>query len=225
MTFEIKDLKVEILFVIKKGKRGWSLRYKEKNIFQFTSPKMMSNDEIYLELSKHYRFMKRCLNSMPKVHKESLHLFGKEYELVEVNSDIRRMVLLGDKIYLYTNTDNKEINQKIANAFYQENLSYFVSKNIDKVASDMNINFKVNVDYKQVKTYYGECIPKQKRIIFQESLAKYEEKYILSVMYHEFAHFYYMNHQQGFYNLLERVFPGYKEVQASLRRTKYNDKY
>ena len=224
MEFQIKDLTINLEFKIKEGKRGWSLRYKQDNIFIFTSPKMMKQSDLEIELNKHYRFIKRCMGNK-KEESNTLHLFGKEYKLEIVDSSVRRMILIGDTIYLYTDTLDKDINQKIANSFYQENLSYFVNKNIKTVAKNMGIDFEVFVLYKQVKSYYGECIPKKKTIIFQESLAKYDEIYILSVMYHEFAHFYYMNHQEGFYNLHERVFPGYKRIQASLRRTKYNDKY
>lgn len=222
---KIKDLNILVDFKVKKEKRGWSIRYQKENIFSFISPKELTIEEIYQELGKHYRFMKRCMSHEEKIHQNSIHLFGKEYELIEVSSDARRMVLMGDKVYLYTDTENREINQKIANDFYAENLSYFVDKNLEMVKAKMGILFPVTIEYKQVKTYYGECFPKQRRIIFQQSLVKYDEIYILSVMYHEFAHFYYGNHQAGFYNLLERVFPGYKEVQARLRRTKYNDKY
>ena len=225
MEFQIKDLKIKVEFQIKRLKRGWQIKFKAPDTFIFTSNKMLTNEEIYLEMSKHYRFIKRCMNQKEKMFSNSIHLFGKEYELKIIESDICRMVLLGNQAMLYTNTTDKEINQKIVNDFYEENLSYFVNNNIERVKRNMGINFPVTIEYKQVKTYYGECFPRRKKIIFQQSLAKYDEIYILSVMYHEFCHFYYQNHQQAFYNKLEGVFPGYKEIQARLRRTKYNDVY
>ena len=225
MDFELKGLKFKVEFIIRKDKRGWSIKFKTPDTFLFYSNKMMTKDEIYLEMSKHYRFIKRCLNQEEKIYSNSIHLFGKEYELIQVESDIRRMVLFGDKAYLYTDTNNKEINQEIANQFYYENLSSFIDKHIEKAKLDMGINFPISIKYKQVKTYYGECYPKRRLIIFQASLAKYDEISILSVIYHELCHFYYQNHQDGFYNRLERVFPSYKQIQARLRRTKYNDAY
>ena len=225
MELELKNLKFKVEFILRRDKRGWSIKFKAPDTFLFYSNKMMTEDEISLETSKHYRFIKRCMSQEEKKFENSIHLFGKEYELEIINSDIRRMVLMGNKAILYTDTDNRNINQAIVNKFYEENLSSFVNVNINKVLNDMGINFKVKIEYKQVKTYYGECFPKRRLIIFQQSLAKYDEIYILSVIYHEVCHFYYSNHQEGFYNKLEQVFPGYKEIQAKLRRTKYNDIY
>ena len=55
--------------------------------------------------------------------------------------------------------------------------------------------------------------------------SSYELKYILSVIYHEYAHFYVSGHSDRFYNLLESVFIDYKKTQANLRKTKYLDLY
>ena len=165
------------------------------------------------------------MNQEKKEFLNSIHLFGKEYELEVIESDILRMVLMGDKAILYTNTSDKEINQKIVNQFYEDNLKSFVNSNIEEAKRKMGINFDIKIEYKKVKTYYGECFTKRKKIIFQQSLAKYNEEAILSVIYHELCHFYYPNHQEGFYKKLEEVFPGYKKVQSNLRRTKYNDIY
>jgi hypothetical protein len=49
------------------------------------------------------------------------------------------MVLFGDKVYLYTVTEDKNINQQIANQFYYEYLSYFVNNHIEKAKQDMGI--------------------------------------------------------------------------------------
>ncbi len=225
MEFLLKGLKVKVDFILRKEKRGWSIKFKSPDTFLFYSNRIWTDDEIILEMSKHYRFIKRCLNQEAKVFSNSIHLFGKEYELIKEYSDIRRMVLFGDKVYLYTDTEDKNINQQIANQFYYENLSYFVNNHIEKAKQDMGIKFPITIQYKQVKTYYGECLPKRRIVIFQLSLAKYDEISILSVIYHELCHFYYQNHQSSFYKRLEEVFPSYRDIQARLRRTKYNDAY
>lgn len=225
MEYELKGLKFKVEFILRREKRGWSIKFKAPDTFLFYSYKMMSYDEIYLEMSKHYRFIKRCLNQEKKMYSNSIHLFGKEYELIIVNSNLRKMAIFGDKAYLYTDTEDQLINQEIANQFYEDNLSYFVNNHIEKAKIDMGITFPITIRYKQVKTYYGECYPRRRLLIFQQSLAKYDEIYILSVIYHELCHFYYQNHQEGFYRRLEASFPGYKAIQSKLRRTKYNDMY
>lgn len=225
MELELKGIKFKVEFELNKKRRGWSIKFKAPDIFLFISNRIWTNDEIALEMSKHYRFIKRCMSQEKKEFINSIHLFGKEYELKTVESDFRRMVLMGDKAVLYTDTIDKEINQRIVNDFYEENLSYFVSNHIEEAKRKMGIDFDIKIEYKKVKTYYGECFTKRRMIIFQQSLAKYDYEAILSVIYHELCHFYYPNHQEGFYRRLEEAFPGYKKVQARLRRTKYNDVY
>ena len=68
-------------------------------------------------------------------------------------------------------------------------------------------------------------LKKQRLIILSTNLAKYEFNYILSVIYHEYAHFYVSGHGDKFYNILENVFPNYKKTQSNLRKTKYSDLY
>jgi len=225
MEFELKGIKFKVEFILNKRKRGWSIKYKAPDTFLLQTNKMMTDEEIYLEMSKHYRFIKRCMTTVDSSFHQSIHLFGIEYELQIIKSDLRKMILMGNKAILYTDTIDKEINQKIVDSFYKENLSYFVNNHIELAKAKMNILFPIQIEYKKVKTYYGECFPKRRLIIFQESLAKYNEEFILSVIYHELCHFYYPNHQKAFYDRLEEVFPGYKSIQARLRRTKYNDMY
>ncbi|MCM1197024.1 MAG: M48 family metallopeptidase, partial [Roseburia sp.] len=78
---------------------------------------------------------------------------------------------------------------------------------------------------KNVKGYYGECFSKKNLIILSTKLAKYDLKYILSVIYHECAHFKYQNHQKEFYDYLEERYPNYQKVQRELRKIRYNEKY
>ena len=104
-------------------------------------------------------------------------------------------------------------------------LKKIVENNIEKIKNDMNINFPICIEYKNVKTFYGECIPKRKKLIFSLKLAKYDPIFIYYVIYHELTHFYYSNHQDDFYNLIESKFPNCKKIQHELRKIKYTDRY
>ena len=113
MEFELKGIKFKVEFILNKRKRGWSIKYKAPDTFLLETNKMMKDEEIYLEMSKHYRFIKRCMTTVEKNFHQSIHLFGIEYELQIIESDLRKMILMGNKAILYTDTTDKEINQKI----------------------------------------------------------------------------------------------------------------
>ena len=76
MEFELKGIKFKVEFILNKRKRGWSIKYKAPDTFLLETNKMMTDDEIYLEMSKHYRFIKRCMTTVEKNFHQSIHLFG-----------------------------------------------------------------------------------------------------------------------------------------------------
>ena len=109
--------------------------------------------------------------------------------------------------------------------YYYQILKEIIDKNNERIKNEMDVHFDVKIEYKYVKTYFGECFPKKRLIIMNIKLAKYDIDYILSVLYHEYCHFHYMNHQKGFYDFLEKRFNNYKKINSNLRKIKYNDLY
>ena len=47
----------------------------------------------------------------------------------------------------------------------------------------------------------------------------------MSVLFHEFTHFYVSNHQKEFYDFIEKHYPNYKAVDKQLKSIKYADLY
>ena len=50
MDFELKGLKFKVEFIIRKDKRGWSIKFKTPDTFLFYSNKMMTKDDMYKAL-------------------------------------------------------------------------------------------------------------------------------------------------------------------------------
>ncbi len=226
MIVKVKEFEIICNFILDKKRRGWQIKYLKDNIFQIKSNQFMSDEKIILEMNKHYRFIKRCLSiQKPINYEKAIHVFGLEYELIITKSNYDGLLLLDDKAMLYTKNDTDEYNKKIVLDFYQKLLEEYILSVFDTCKYRCNIKDDIKIEYKNVKTYYGECYTKEKKIVFQKQLAKYDKNYILSVIYHELAHFYYKRHDDAFYNYLENLFPNYKRIQSNLRKTKYNDTY
>lgn len=226
MIIEVKEFEISVDFILDKKRRGWQIKYLGKNEFQIKSNSLMTETKIKEEMNKHYRFIKRCLSTQKqKKYEESIHVFGIEYELEIVPSSYNGLLLVDDKAILYTKNNNYEYNKKIVLDFYQKQLENYILEVFDEALARTNIKEHIKIEYKNVKTYYGEYFTKEKKIIFQKQLAKYEKKFILSVIYHELAHYYYKGHNDAFYNFLENLFPNYRHIQSVLRKTKYNDTY
>ena len=175
-------------------------------------------------LSHYKRFINNRLNyESPK--ESEIHYLGQVYKLNIKESEFDNLIFDGDIINIYTKKLDKIHIKKIIYDMYERTLRDIILKYEDKIKTDFKINFDVKYKYSIVKTYFGECYPKRRVIILNKMLAKYDLIYILSVIYHEYAHFYYSNHQKGFYNMLNGLFPDYENIQKNLRKIKYLDLY
>jgi predicted metal-dependent hydrolase len=221
--YKINDLNLLVEIEYKRKNRRIYIRPQKPNIVIIRTPIKLTDAKINEILLSSYKFIKRVLEKDDIIKEEKLHLFGFEYELKEIDDESSYVESDGKYIIIHKN-ENDDIKKLVSN-YYIECLRHFINRYLEEAKTKLNINRIVDVKYKDVKTYYGVCFPKKNLIIFSSKLAKYDPILIKSVIYHELAHFYFLNHQQGFYKLLENVFPNYKYYQHKLRSIKYNDKY
>ena len=187
------------------------------------TPIRLSDDKIIEYLNNAYSFIKKALEREDIKKSNNIHLFGQEYEIKEID-DNNEYIECDATYFIIHKTISTDINKLVYN-YYIDCLKHFINRYLEESKQALNINKIITVKYKNVKTYFGLCTPKKNQICFAAKLAKYDPILIKSVLYHELAHFYFLNHQKGFYKLLENVFPNYKYYQHKLRSIKYNDKY
>ncbi len=225
MLYTLNGKGVEVINVIRR-RNSIALRVVSDSKIEIYSPYPLKDDDIYNFLSRHKRFIARriCTDHQEE---DTLHLLGNKYKYRIVQSDFNSLYFDDylKEVRIYTKRNDDKYIFRLVNEYYKGILIDIVNKNIEEIKIKMNIHFNIDFEYKRVNSYYGECFNKKGLVILNTKLAKYEMKYILSVIYHELAHFYYQNHQDKFYKLLEDVFPNYKRIQKELRSIKYNDKY
>jgi len=225
MNYNILDKSIIVENIIRR-RNSIGIKVIYPNKIEIYSPYKLKEDDILSILSRHKRFIsKRIIKE--EINNDEIHILGNKYKIEIYEADFDN-ILVDDylkiaKIYTKNNNDNYIF--KIIDNYYENVLRSIVDKNIAEIKYKMKISFDIKFIYKRVNTYFGECFSKRNLVILNTKLAKYDLYYILSVIYHELAHFYYQNHQAGFYKLLEKVFPNYKNAQKELRRIKYNEKY
>lgn len=226
MEYFLNDKKIIITIEINRRHKSVKIKVSPPYYVTFISPISLSNDYVIAAIERHKRFIISRLDTpLQQDNDYSIHLFGKKYEILALESKFANYKIIDDTIQIYSPMLDDMTISHIVMLLYKYELQKFVEKKIDLIKKEMGIDFNINIRYKRVKTYFGECIPKRKTVIFSTNLCKYSEKYILSVIYHELAHFYYMDHQERFYKLLESKFPNYKETQKELRQIRYNDRF
>lgn len=228
IKYKIRDLDLNVDVILKPRNRKIYIRVKENNVINITTPIRLDSYKIEKYLNNSYSFIKKTIERMNKkeeiIISNKLHLFGQEYEIKEIIDEDNSYVICDGEFIIIHKKENED-SAKLVHNYYKECLSHFINRYLEEAKSALRINKIVNVGYKNVKTYFGICKPKENRIGFSTKLCKYEPVLIKSVIYHELAHFYFLNHQDGFYKILENAFPNYKYYQHKLRMLKYDDKY
>ncbi len=222
-TYQINDLYLNVYIEYKPRNRKIYLKALKPNNIIIRTPIMLTDGKIKEYLLNAYSYIKKSFERNEIEKTNNIHLFGQEYEikLIDVNNEY---VECDGKYIIIHKLENTDIN-KLIYKYYIDCLRHFINRYLEEAKQALNINKTINVKYKNVKTYFGLCTPKKNEICFAAKLAKYDPILIKSVLYHELSHFYFLNHQAGFYKLLENVFPNYKYYQHKLRSIKYNDKY
>lgn len=206
---------------IKRKNRRIYLRVKDGQIY-ITTPTKLSAYSIGEMIKANFNSIIKAMQETPKVEDE-IHYLGKKYQLVIKNSLTDLIYVLDDSIVIETTNHNNIL--QLMETFYTNTLKNIVKNYVPNILIKFNLNDDVKFVYKNVKGYFGECFPKRKKVILATRLAKYDIRYILSVIYHEFAHFKYQNHQAEFYDYLEEIYPNYRKVQKEMRSIRYNEVY
>ena len=81
-----------------------------------------------------------------------------------------------------------------------------------------NLPYKVEkIVIREMKTRYGVCNVRDKKISFQLHLAVYPLECIDYIIVHELSHFKVQNHSKDFYLEVERILPDYKKREKMLK--------
>lgn len=209
------SMKVEIdkhileVFITKKRQKNTYIRVKEDLNIYVTTNYFTTKEDILKLIENNKTSISRMITRQEKKQqseKEFTYL-GKKYNLVLINS---KEVTLGLETILYNNSENlHKWLVKQANSMFLEELNKMY-----------NI-FPVNIPYpsltiRKMKTRWGVCNTKTKRVTLNLELIKKDLKYLDYVIVHELAHLVYPNHQQEFWSLVGQVIPNYKALRKEL---------
>ena len=209
------SMKVEIdkhileVFITKKRQKNTYIRVKEDLNIYVTTNYFTTKENILKLIENNKTSISRMITRQEKKQqkeKEFTYL-GKKYNLVLINS---KEITLGLETILYNNSENlHKWLVKQANSIFLEELNKMY-----------NI-FPINIPYpsltiRKMKTRWGVCNTKTKRVTLNLELIKKDLKYLDYVIVHELAHLVYPNHQHEFWSLVGQVIPNYKALRKEL---------
>lgn len=169
-------------------------------------------------LKKHIEDLKkRDLGTDKKyIDGETHFLWGRPYTLRIIDSK-KHLSKGDDEIFIYVKKadDSEEIKRKL-NEYYREEIKIKLATFVD-MAKNMTGVSPNEVRIKNMKTRWGTCNIKDRRVWVSLNLAKYDEICLLYILLHELTHLKEKNHTKRFYKILDETFSMRKECDEMLK--------
>ena len=148
-------------------------------------------------------------------------VWGKEYEISIVKTDKSKPLVLIErnnilKISLASSCSESSLPDHV-NQFYKSQLADVIPRYLPVWEERMGVTVN-RCSIKTMKTRWGSCNPRLKKINLNSELAKYPVECLQYVIVHELAHFYELNHSNQFWQIVESAMPQWKTYHDMLNR-------
>jgi predicted metal-dependent hydrolase len=154
------------------------------------------------------------------ITRESHYYLGKRYLLKVIEHNASPKIVIKHEtieMYIRPNTDLKK-RQEILDEWYRKRLKEIVPGIIAQYEKLMNV--KVNeFGIKKMKTRWGTCNIKAKRIWLNLELAKKPQNYIEYIVVHEMVHLLERHHNERFMAYMEKFIPQWRWLKEELNRS------
>ncbi len=210
MKVVIDNQEFEVIIVRKKTNKNTYLRVNENLNIYVTTNYYTKDKEILKLINDNQKAIIRMKDRQKrkKEQEETFTYLGKSYDIVYLNT--KDVILSESRLLINKDYDINKWLLKQAKVIFQEEL--------DKI---YNI-FPTNIPYpsltiRSMKTRWGVCNVRTKRVTLNLELIKKDIKYLDYVIAHELSHLVYPNHSNSFWKLVEKVIPNYKLLRKEMR--------
>ena len=192
---------------------------------KISAPFFLSDDLIISAVCKKINWIKkhreRIINLPLKYEPiyncgEQHYFLGKAFTLKINYSSKRDIYFKDDQIIVSIKTDDDNVRiQKLLNVFYADELKKILPDLISKwslIIGKKPDEFRI----KNMKTRWGSCNIRAKRIWFNSNLAKKNPECIEYVVVHELVHFLEKGHNSLFYSYMDKFLPNWRDRKFTL---------
>ena len=109
----------------------------------------------------------------------------------------------------------RSIREKVLYNWYRDMLKAKLPALVDKWESKIRVKVS-ELRLRKMKTKWGTCNIRDRRIWLSLELAKYPESILEFILVHEMVHFLERRHNKRFYELMDKYLPDWKERKLSM---------
>lgn len=150
---------------------------------------------------------------------EEHYFFGKKYKLEITEHGSALKASLHENIIKLRVRKNSTREQKIKilDNFYRAELKKIIPQHIKELEKKMKVEVK-EFGIKKMKTRWGTCNPRAKRIWINLELAKKPSQCLEYIVVHEMVHLLERKHNKRFHALMDVFMPNWREHKTTLNR-------
>ncbi len=154
------------------------------------------------------------------VTRESHYYLGQRYLLKVIEQNAApKVVLKHNTIELYFRKDSSvKQREEVLQSWYRQQLRELIPQYIAKLEKKMNVKV-AEICIRTMKTKWGSCNVKAKRIWLNTELAKKPIESIEYILVHEMAHLLERNHNEKFIFYMDKFLPKWKHLREELNRS------
>ena len=206
----IQDEEYKLIIEKKKKTKNMYLRVREDLSIHVTCNILYSNYAIMSFINKNEDSIIKMIERMKKkkAKEEYFYYLGKKYDIIYLNTN---KIQLGDeKVFVPNNFNLDNWYKKEALKIFQEELDIMYQKFIYKIPYP-------SLTIRKMKTRWGVCNVKTKRVTLNLELIKKDKIYLDYVIVHELSHLLHANHSKDFWKCVEDNFKDYKKIRKEMK--------
>lgn len=161
-------------------------------------------------------------DSRSDITEERVNWLGKEYPVRIINNFGERAALDENEFRVFTahGEDGEYVRQLLERAVAAL-FARLCGELNDEVRAELSRRGLVPpptvITVKDMKTRWGSCTYTKGHISINIRLAAYPRETVLSVFWHEYAHYWHHDHSKDFYAFLEKYYPEYRKWNGLLK--------
>ncbi len=158
-------------------------------------------------------------DSRSEITTDRMYWLGREYPVRVIHNFMEHVSLEEDELRVFT-THPEEA---------QRMLSEWAVTHFAKLIEELNAEVRntlisrglkppaTRITIKDMKTRWGSCSYTRGHISINSRLMAYPREAVLSVVWHEYAHYWHHDHSDGFYAFLQELCPSYRRWHKLLK--------
>lgn len=214
MKIRIDDKDYNVIITRKAFKKNITIRLKDDMNF-YVSCNMSTPDFVIKNLfndsiNSIRRMIKKVSFKVSRHEEEdnNFYYLGKKFDIVYLNQ--KGLTMTYDKVFVPQDFDFDKWYLKEAKKIFKDELDRIYNSFVYEIPYP-------SLTIRKMKTRWGVCNYKTKRVTLNFNLIKKDIKYLDYVIVHELSHLLYHDHGKCFWKCVEANMPEYKDIRKDLK--------